>query len=96
MRAVYGYGLLLVLLISGCSLLGVFLIPCITQNGRCGRVYLYVNTLMVSCAVSALFCDAILLLIPEVISGWPRGGGGGGGGEVWGRSGVWKAHLWCT
>ena len=66
MRAVYGYGLLLVLLISGCSLLGVFLIPCITQNGRCGRVYLYVNTLMVSCAVSALFCDAILLLIPEM------------------------------
>ncbi|KAL5500293.1 hypothetical protein EMCRGX_G011829 [Ephydatia muelleri] len=69
----YGYGLLLVLLISGCSLLGVFLIPCMTQNVGCGRAYIYVNTLMVSCAVSALFCDAILLLIPEMF---------GLGGEV--------------
>lgn len=62
----YGYGLLLVLLVSGCSLLGVFLIPCVTRNARCGRMYVYANTLMVSSAVSALFCDAILLLIPEV------------------------------
>lgn len=76
MHAVYGYGLLLVLLISGCSLLGVFLIPCMTQNVGCGRAYIYVNTLMVSCAVSALFCDAILLLIPEVILGRR-------GGRVW-------------
>ena len=63
-NAAYGYGFLLVLLVSLLSLLGVILIPILTRNK--GGCYLYTNALMIALGTSALFCSAILHLLPQV------------------------------
>lgn len=55
----------MVLLVSLASLLGLFLLP-FTKSPRLKPYYQYVYALLISLGASALFCDAILHLIPEV------------------------------
>ena len=62
----YGYGFLMVILVSACSLLGVFFIPFVKKDSKFGRYYKYFYALMIALGASALFCDAVLHLIPEV------------------------------
>ena len=62
----YGYGTLMVVLLSLLSLLGVFIVPLVKHHDRCGTVYEYVNLFLISLGTSALFSDAILHLIPRV------------------------------
>ena len=62
----YGYGFLMVILICACSLLGVLLIPLLNKESRFHSIYKYIYALMIALGTSALFCDAILHLIPEV------------------------------
>ena len=64
----YGYGFLMVVVVSACSLLGVFLLPLLNKNNKFHSIYKYFYTLMIALGTSALFCDAILHLIPEVQS----------------------------
>ncbi len=52
--------------VSACSLLGVFLVPLIKKSTKVGQLYKYFYSLMIALGASALFCDAILHLIPEV------------------------------
>ena len=61
----YGYGFLLVVLVSLASLLGIFMVP-LARNPRLKQYYEYAYALLISLGASALFCDAILHLIPEV------------------------------
>ncbi len=63
---VYGYGTLMVILLSLLSLIGVFIVPLVKQNERCGHVYDYVNLFLIAMGTSALFSDAVLHLIPQV------------------------------
>ncbi len=62
----YGFGTLMVILLSLLSLIGAFVVPLVKQNERCGVVYEYVNLFLVAMGTSALFSDAILHLIPQV------------------------------
>ena len=66
MHTVYGYGFLMILLVSSCSLLGVAVIPLLRKNSKFGQLYKFIYALMIAMGASALFCDAILHLIPEV------------------------------
>ncbi len=52
--------------VSACSLLGVFFVPLIKKSTKVGQLYKYFYSLMIALGASALFCDAILHLIPEV------------------------------
>ena len=66
--AAYGYGFLLVVLVSLASLLGLLLLP-MAKSPRLKQYYQYTYALLISLGASALFCDAILHLIPEVCVG---------------------------
>lgn len=57
----------MIVLLSLLSLLGVFIVPLVKQQGRCGLVYEYVNLFLIAMGTSALFSDAILHLIPQVL-----------------------------
>ncbi|XP_064396790.1 zinc transporter ZIP6-like isoform X1 [Halichondria panicea] len=61
----YGYGFLMIVGVSACSLLGVFFVPLIKKNTKVGQLYKYFYSLMIALGASALFCDAVLHLIPE-------------------------------
>ena len=56
----------MVILLSLLSLIGVFIVPLVRQNERCGVIYEHVNLFLVAMGTSALFSDAILHLIPQV------------------------------
>ena len=62
-HSAYGYGFLMVLLVSLLSLLGVIILPLLNKNRG---VYLYCNTLLIAMGTSALFCSAVLNLLPKV------------------------------
>ena len=62
----YGYGFLMVALVSACSLLGVLFLPLLNKNNKFHSIYKYFYILMIALGTSALFCDAILHLLPEV------------------------------
>ncbi len=62
---VYGYGFLMVVLVSLASLVGLAIIP-FSSSKKFKSYYHYVNALLVALGASALFCDAVLHLIPEV------------------------------
>ncbi len=66
LHAAYGYGFLMVLLVCLASLIGLAIIP-ILKNQKLKSYYHYVNALLVALGTSALFCDAVLHLIPEVV-----------------------------
>ena len=66
LRPVYGYGFLMVILVSACSLIGALIIPLLNKNNKFHSSYKYFYALMIALGTSALFCDAILHLIPEV------------------------------
>ena len=66
--AAYGYGFLMVLLVSAGSLGGVIIVPLTRKESKFGYLYKYVYALMIALGASALFCDAILHLIPHVSS----------------------------
>lgn len=63
----YGFGTVMVVILSLLSLLGVFIVP-LTKHARFSRIYEYVNLFLVALGTSALFSDAILHLIPGVSS----------------------------
>ena len=65
-HTVYGYGFLMILLVSSCSLLGVAVIPLLRKNSKFGQLYKFIYALMIAMGASALFCDAVLHLLPEV------------------------------
>ena len=57
----------MVLLVSLCSLGGIFLVPLIRSKSETGkRIYEHIYSLMVAVAISALVSDAVLHLIPHV------------------------------
>lgn len=62
----YGYGFLMVVLVCACSLIGIFFIPLFKKNSKFGKFYKYFYALMIALGASALFCDAVLHLIPQV------------------------------
>lgn len=62
----YGFGTVMVVVLSLLSLLGVLIVPLAKKNERFGRIYEYVNLFLVALGTSALFSDAILHLIPGV------------------------------
>ena len=55
----------MVLVLSLLSLLGVIIVPLI-KNEKCGHFYEYVNLFLIAMGSSALLCDAVLHLIPQV------------------------------
>ena len=63
---VYGYGFLMILAVSACALLGVLALPLVREKSGVGQLYKYFYSLMIALGASALFCDAILHLIPQV------------------------------
>ncbi len=56
----------MIVVVSACSLLGVFFVPLIKKSTKVGQLYKYFYSLMIALGASALFCDAVLHLIPEV------------------------------
>ena len=62
----YGYGFLMAIAVASASVFGVLVVPLVQKNSKFGRFYKYFKTLMIALGVSALFCDAILHLIPHV------------------------------
>ena len=56
----------MVVLVCACSLFGVILIPLLNKENKFHGLYKYIYALMIALGTSALFCDAILHLIPEV------------------------------
>ena len=56
----------MVVLISACSLFGVLMLPLLKKNSKFHSLYKYIYALMIALGTSALFCDAILHLLPEV------------------------------
>ena len=56
----------MVILVCACSLFGVILIPLLNKENKFHGLYKYIYALMIALGTSALFCDAILHLIPEV------------------------------
>ena len=55
----------MVVLVSATSVLGIVIVP-LVRGSRFKHLYKYVYALMISLGASALFCDAVLHLIPEV------------------------------
>ena len=53
-------------LVSACSLIGVLVLPLLNKNNEFHSIYKYFYALMIALGTSALFCDAILHLIPAV------------------------------
>lgn len=59
----------MIIFVSLCSLIGVFLVPLIHSESPVGRqIYEYVYAFMIALGISALITDAILHLIPHVSS----------------------------
>ena len=44
------------------------MIPLLRKNSTFGQLYKYIYALMIALGASALFCDAVLHLLPEVLS----------------------------
>ena len=68
LHTAYGYGFIMVLIISLMSLLGVSIVPFLRSNSRLATVYKYLITLLISMGVAALVSDALLHLLPSVSS----------------------------
>lgn len=66
-REAYGYGFLILVVISLLSLLVVVIVPFLQKDSRFGRLYKYLYALLISLGASALFCDAVLHLIPHAL-----------------------------
>ena len=63
----YGYGFLMVFIVCLASLAGLAIIPVIHLKSPVGRqIYEYSYAFMVALAASALICDALLHLVPQV------------------------------
>ena len=56
----------MVIFVCVCSLFGVILLPLLNKGNKFHGLYKYIYALMIALGTSALFCDAILHLIPEV------------------------------
>ncbi|CAI8010001.1 Zinc transporter ZIP10, partial [Geodia barretti] len=63
----YGYGFVMIFIISLLSLLGVVIVPLIRQNSRLLLVYKHLISLLIAMGVAALTTDALLHLIPNAI-----------------------------
>jgi hypothetical protein len=61
----YGYGFVMIVIISLLSLLGVVIVPLIRQNSRLLLVYKHLISLLIAMGVAALTTDALLHLIPN-------------------------------
>ena len=66
MSTAYGYGFLMIAVISLLSLLGVTIVPFVHRSSKLAVYYKYIITLLISMGVSALVTDALLHLIPNV------------------------------
>lgn len=67
----YGYGFIMILAVSLLSLLGIFLVPFLSNSHRVGRIACkYILTLLTAMGVSALLCDVLFELIPTVSTYW--------------------------
>ena len=55
----------MILMVSLASLLGLLLLP-FTRNAKLKSYYQYIYGFLIAMGASALFCDAVLHLIPEV------------------------------
>ena len=62
----YGYGFLISVAISLTSLLAVFIVPFLKEGTTLGKFYKAIYAFMMASSSSALFCDAILIILPEV------------------------------
>ena len=63
----YGYGSIMIFVISSLSLLGLIFVPCLNQRHRLGWfISRYVLTMLTAMGVSALLCDVMFELIPTV------------------------------
>ena len=63
----YGYGSIMIFVISSLSLLGLIFVPCLNQRHRLGWfISRYVLTMLTAMGVSALLCDVMFELIPIV------------------------------
>ncbi len=56
----------MILAVSACALLGVLALPLVRKKSGVGQLYKYFYSLMIAMGASALFCDAVLHLIPQV------------------------------
>eukprot|EP00731_Ephydatia_muelleri_P011739 Em0006g633a len=63
----YGYGFLISVAISLTSLLAVFIVPFLKEGTTLGKFYKAIYAFMMASSSSALFCDAILIILPEVL-----------------------------
>jgi zinc transporter ZupT len=64
----YGYGFIMIFIISLTSLLGVSIVPLLRSNSRLATVYKYLITLLISMGVAALVSDALLHLLPSALN----------------------------
>lgn len=62
----YGYGGLMVLIISLLSLLGVALLPFMQRNSRLSVIYKHLIAILIAMGAAALVSDALIHLIPGV------------------------------
>ena len=63
----YGYGSIMIVFISLLSLLGLFIVPCLTRANSKGQLIIrYLLTLLTAMGVSALMCGVMFELIPTV------------------------------
>lgn len=65
----YGYGFLISVAISLTSLLAIFIVPFLKEGTTLGKFYKAIYAFMMGSSSSALFCDAILIILPEVGDG---------------------------
>ena len=57
----YGYGTIAISIITLLALLGIVLLPCFKK-----KIYEDILTFLSSLAISTLFCDAMLHILPDV------------------------------
>ncbi|XP_019849668.1 PREDICTED: histidine-rich membrane protein KE4 homolog 2-like [Amphimedon queenslandica] len=63
----YGYGTIMIVFISLLSLLGLFIVPCLTRTNPTGQlISRYLLTLLTAMGVSALMCGVMFELIPTI------------------------------
>uniref|UniRef100_A0A1X7VCS7 Zinc transporter ZIP4 N-terminal domain-containing protein n=1 Tax=Amphimedon queenslandica TaxID=400682 RepID=A0A1X7VCS7_AMPQE len=63
----YGYGFIMVSVISMLSLLGLVLVPCLNEENPLGQlISRYLLTMLTAMGVSALLCDVLFELLPTI------------------------------
>ena len=69
----------MVIVVCSAAFAGLLVVPCVQGNKRFAALQKYVYFFMIALGASALFCDAVLHLIPEVCEGGEACEGGEGG-----------------